>query len=133
MSNPVATPTDVTPPRELKIHQTPGNPVNDALRILVVDPPGVGGANHCYQIQPDDGPMCTINFQNGTIPEHGVNGVTQEALLAVVIDRLRSFQKGPFGCIENAAALLYCVNALDALHARTQDRVRRGVEGKIEK
>jgi hypothetical protein len=33
-------------------------------------------------------------FQNGPIAEVGVNGVTHEVLLAIVADRLRSFQKG---------------------------------------
>lgn len=119
--------------RELTTHRTPGNQINEDVRVAVVDAPGAGGASHCYQITPAEGPVCTINFQNGTVEQTGVNGVTQEALLAVVLDRLQSFQKGPFGCIENATALLYVVNALDALHARTQNRVRRGVEGKLEK
>lgn len=42
------------------------------------------------------GHTCFIGFQNGPIKEVGVNGVTQEALIAICIDRLRSFQEGPF-------------------------------------
>jgi hypothetical protein len=70
-----------------------------------------------------------ILFQNGLIPEAGQNGVTQEALLAIVIDRLRSFQLGPFPCRENAIALTKCEEALMWLQKRTANRVRRGVEG----
>jgi hypothetical protein len=70
-----------------------------------------------------------IRFQNGPINEHGVNGISQEALLAVVIDRLRSFQAGPYACRENATALTKCEEALMWLKLRTQRRIDRGVEG----
>ena len=70
-----------------------------------------------------------IFFQNGPIRENGVNGVTNEALLAIVIDRLRSFQLGPFPSPSNAAALLNCEHALSQLQQRTKDRIKRGVEG----
>lgn len=75
------------------------------------------------------GRTCFIGFQNGPIKEFGVNGVTQEALLAVVIDRLRSFQSGPFSCRDNAVALTHCEDALMWLQRRTRERIRRGVEG----
>ena len=95
------------------------------LQISVIDDPGAGGANHCYAItgfshttnpsakaQAPEGDCDIILFQNGPIKEFGVNGVTQEALLAIVIDRLRSFQAGPFSCRENAIALTHCEDAL---------------------
>ena len=73
---------------------------------------------------------CTdIHFQEGPINEHGVNGVTQEALLAVVIDRLRSFQFGEYSCRENAVALTKLEEGLMWLQKRTRDRLARGVEG----
>lgn len=110
------------------------NPANDRLNIVVADEPGHGGASHVYRIDHVDTagvpPMLTIAFQNGPIGEHGVNGVTQEILLAVVIDRLRSFQAGPFSSRENALALTKCEEALHWLQQRTLDRMRRGVEGK---
>lgn len=37
---------------------------------------------------------------------------SQEILLAIVIDRLRSFQSGPFSSRENALALTKCEEAL---------------------
>jgi len=116
------------------------NPTNDLLTVEVMDPPGHGGASHHYEIRtPDwtrapDGSNAVgiwdINFQNGPIAEHGVNGVTQEVLLSIVIDRLRSFQAGPFSSRENALALTKCEEALHWLQQRTLDRMRRGVEGK---
>lgn len=59
-------------------------------------------------------------------------GVTMEALLAVVIDRLECFQTyqmGHFKCIENEEALGHLTKALAALHDRTLKRRQRGVEG----
>lgn len=108
------------------------NPANDTLDINVMDPPGSGGANHTYRVSPESdfgAEMLSVNFQNGPIGEVGVNGVTQEILLAIVIDRLRSFQSGPFSSRENALALTKCEEALHWLQQRTIDRMRRGVEG----
>ncbi|KVR99176.1 hypothetical protein WK29_30460 [Burkholderia vietnamiensis] len=68
-------------------------------------------------------------FQNGPIAEAGVNGITQEVLLAIVADRLRSFQAGPYACRENALALTKIEEAQHWLQQRTIARMRRGVEG----
>lgn len=118
--------------RAIEYHKI--NPMNDTLDIVVTDNPGHGGANHCYDIRHSNTagspPLLSIVFQNGPISEHGVNGVTQEILLAVVIDRLRSFQSGAFSSRENAIALTKCEEALHWLQQRTIDRMRRGVEGK---
>lgn len=116
------------------------NPANDKLTITVLDEPGSGGACHLYRIEgfdtssnrSDEGPafqMADILFQNGPIPEVGVNGFTHEALIAIVIDRLRSFQAGPFACRENALALTKLEEAQHWLHSRTRARMNRGVEG----
>jgi hypothetical protein len=108
------------------------NAANEGLKITVLDEPGAGGANHEYQIDTPPGQnqrRFRISFQNGTIPENGVNGVTQEALLAVVIDRLRSFQAGKFACRENALALTRLEEAMHWLQHRTRSRLDRGVEG----
>lgn len=69
------------------------------------------------------------DFQNGPIMEAGFNGVTHEVLLAIVIDRLRSFQAGPYSCKENSVALTHIETGLLWLQSRTLERMRRGVEG----
>ena len=125
-------------PRTLTDHII--NPVNDKLTIAVLDEPGAGGANHLYrvtgftQVPPHTAPPCSephadVIFQNGPINEFGVNGLTQEVLLAIVADRLRSFQKGPFSCKANACALTHIEEAQHWLQQRTIERMRRGVEG----
>lgn len=124
--------------REITSHKV--NPANDVLKISVLDEPGAGGANHHYMVTlPDwtrapDGSgakgVWDINFQNGPIAEHGVNGITQEALLAIVADRLEAFQTGPFACMENQNALEHVRDAMTWLQSRTKARMARGVEGK---
>lgn len=115
--------------RELYDHKV-GNGSADVLRIGVIDERGSGGANHRYRIAADGIPgLVEIGFQDGGIKEAGVNGITQEALLAIVIDRLRGFQSGPFSCRESAIALTKVEEALMWLHKRTRDRIARGVEG----
>ena len=126
------------------------------LDIAVTDEPGAGGANHEYSIRssytketeaplsklngievsPDGsvtGELCSISFQNGPIKESGVNGITNEAILAVVIDRMRSFQAGQFACRENAIALTHFEEGLMWLQRRTVSRIKRGVEGTHQK
>lgn len=121
------------------------NPANDRLDIEVVDEPGSGGANHLYIISGinattnvsgghlgpvgQSSPCCAVLFQNGPIAEVGVNGVTHEALLAVLADRLRCFQSGPYANTYNAKALEHIEAAMESLHARTRERMARGVEG----
>ncbi|WP_085033918.1 hypothetical protein [Ensifer aridi] len=110
------------------------NPANDKLTIEVLDEPGAGGANHVYQVRgyhakEADETAVVIRFQDGPIAEAGVNGLTQEVLLAIVADRLRSFQAGQYACRENALALTKVEEAMHWLHSRTRARMLRGVEG----
>lgn len=133
--------------REITSHRV--NPANDRLQIEVLDEPGAGGASHLYEIRGFDtssnesdpyterygGPAThtTLLFQNGPIPEKGVNGVTQEVLLAIVINRLESFQAGAYSCRENALALTKLQEAQHWLQHRTRARMDRGVEGTHER
>lgn len=87
------------------------------LKIEVTDEPGAGGANHSYEIT-------------------GFDAVNQPGLMQLdhvdrlhVIDRLRSFQAGPFSCRENAIALTHFEEGLMWLQRRTVARIKRGVEG----
>lgn len=126
--------------RTVTDHIVEGDSANHQLKVSVIDEPGQGGACHQYNIDWYDGALpdpegqasrkeCFINFQNGPIKEFGVNGVTQEALLAIVIDRLRSFQAGPFASEDNQDALWLTEKALSKLQHRTRERIARGVEG----
>jgi hypothetical protein len=104
------------------------NPANDLLEIRA-DEKGHGGASHHYVIAVPDGLRHVLQFQNGPINEVGVNGITHEVLLAILIDRLQCFQEGPYSSRENAFALTKLEEAKHWLYARTLARMERGVEG----
>ena len=50
-------------------------------------------------------------------------------IIAVLCDRLRGIQNGPYACRENAHALTHLEEAQHWLQQRTLERMRRGVEG----
>ena len=141
-------------PRELTDHRI--NSAKDQLTVTAVDEPGPGGVCHAYEIEgfrasanpsalaawltdndrqeedcsaDDDLWSVAILFQNGPIAEVGVNGITDEALLAILIDRLRCYQAGPHACHMSQVALVKLDAAQDWLRRRTQARMARGVEG----
>ncbi len=112
--------------REITTHAI--NELNEALKLTVLDAPGAGGACHKYQITLGD-KIWNIDFQNGPIGEAGLNGISGEVLLAVLIDRLQHFQSGAYANRDNAIALTHLEDALMRLQKRTRERVARGVEG----
>lgn len=69
-----------------------------------------------------------INFQNGSPKNHGVNGVTNEALIAIVIDRIK-YQNSKVKSDFNITALEHLEIALKCLEDRMSDRVVRDVVG----
>lgn len=129
--------------REITSHKING--MNDALKIEVVDAPGAGGANHRYDITgfdtnsnpssiASDGykagfSRAIVLFQNGPLKENAPNGISNEALLAILIDRMSGFQSGEYKCRENALVLTKLEEAMHWLLHRTAARLARGVEG----
>jgi len=93
--------------------------------------PTAGGACAFYTVE-DDEAETEIVFQYDTIPNIGVKGWTNEALLAVVLDRLEGFQAGDFPSAWNGAAIVHVKQALWELEQRTKERQERGVEGQHE-
>ena len=89
---------------------------------------GTDVEGHQYQVLA--GPtILTVDFQRGGVATNGVNGVTNEALLAILIHRTE-FLDSKFGCDENKWAIGWMKKALMSLEARTARRITRGVEGK---
>ena len=100
--------------------------------VKVLDEKGQGNANHKYEVvlvENRNQVVCEINFQNGPIKEFGVNGVMNEDLLAILIDRMEGFQAGEYACDLNQDALQHLREALDSFGRRTSEREERGVEG----
>jgi hypothetical protein len=119
--------------RKIDRHKT--NLMNEALEIMT-GPSDGSGASHYYEIKIEEESIAVdaynvtrLEFQRGLIKEAGVNGISNEALLAILIDRLEGFQNGPFRCRENAFALTKLEEAMHWLQERTRKRVERGVEG----
>lgn len=143
--------------RTLTDHISSG--LQSPLRITVLDEPGAGGACSGYKIDitgtgtvselpavaarkkaktPGGTPGITtdqastlITFQRGGIWEVGWNGITNEVLLAILIDRLRGFMSGPFPSSYTQIALTAVEDAMSALQHRTAERVTRGVAGTV--
>ncbi len=98
--------------------------------VLATEYIGPGNAHHHYEIRGKGGEIFTyLSFQDGPIKESGINGVMDENLMAIVIDRLRGFQTGPYKCRENEMALVKLEESLMWLKERTRGRETRGVEG----
>jgi hypothetical protein len=116
-----------------------GNRFNrECIDVLTADERGTDNAHHAYTInvrafeQPKDAAptlSVTLQFQNGSLSEVGGNGITDQALLAIILDRKRSFNDGPFRCRENSMVITKLEEALMWEEKRGNDRARRGVEG----
>ena len=83
---------------------------------------------HLYQVSTPSGFNGMLHFQTGPAAEVGVNGLTNEALLAVLAHRLNVMNK-KMPCRENAIAITNIEQAQLWLEKRTRDRLARGVEG----
>lgn len=96
------------------------------LEVSATDQTTKGQANREYEIrwknknQPNQTTLnhLQIRFQNGNPTEVGVNGVTDEALIAISIDRMKSFQTGPNANRETGIALTQLEEALTSLKSR---------------
>lgn len=114
----------------------------ECITVSTSDQRATDNAHHKYQIvvhpmDKDSGTVvdgkpvevCNLRFQNGGLKEVGANGITDQALLAIVIDRVRSFNDGQFRCRENSVVITKLEEALMWMEKRSNDRARRNVEG----
>lgn len=93
--------------------------------------PEFGAPGHFYNVNigSEEFPVCfPIDFQHGPVKANGVNGLTNEALLAILIHRTGILDEA-FPCEENKAALVHMRTALALFESRTKNRIDRGVEG----
>lgn len=112
-----------------------GHGLTESIKIGA-DGPGPGGASHVYTCWLDvsaneKNMLAHIRYQKGPRNVEGsISGVLDSCLLAIVADRMKSFQAGPFSCPENASVLEHVQNALKVLKDRADARAKRGVLGK---
>jgi len=107
----------------------------DHTTVCAVDEPEFG-ANHHYKIVikgKEEGEPSVIGsevrFQKGPVKVHGRNGIHNEDLIAIVIDRLQGLNSGDFKCRQNSLAITKLEEAMMWLNNRTAERRSRGVEG----
>ena len=109
----------------------------ECIDVLTADKRASDNAHHAYiisarafEMPKDAEPVVSVylQFQNGGL-NVGANGITDQALIAVILDRLRSFNDGQFRCRENSIIITKLEEALLWMEKRGNDRARRGVEG----
>lgn len=106
-----------------------GHHVNEVNRQIAI---AREGSRYAVLADGDDIPLkhmiVLLKFHEGP-PADGVNGITLEVLIEVLIDRLQQHQSGEFSCRENAIAITKLEEAKLWLNHRTRTRDLRGVEG----
>lgn len=81
---------------------------------------------HKYQISNGENWLDTIEFQRGAIAENGVNGVTSEVLIEVLIHRTNALN-AQLPCPENEKVVAALEAALDALEQRRKNNAGRTI------
>jgi hypothetical protein len=124
----------------MKMREITGHTVfeDNPIRIVAMDEPSASGCSNHYVIegynsethQSDTAPAnhqtrLEILFQSGPPPVVGFNGVTVEALLCVVADRLQGFQNGIHPHVANEHALDHIKIALGSLHGRSFELMKK--------
>lgn len=108
----------------MRIHTDHNGVAVNAISALT---DGTDVEGHQYQILAGT-EVSDINFQKGPVIGAGVNGITNEALLAILIHRTK-FLNEKFHCRENSIAITKMEEALMWFDKRTADRIERDVEG----
>lgn len=118
------------PKRTIRQHKCPG--LNDAIEVSAVGEPGVGTASYKYRVQvttDSNGEFSiTIPFQEMPIKEYGPEGLTDEVLLAIVLDRFSAYQQSSLACDAFKNASRFINQALDELKLRRIERRQKGKE-----
>lgn len=122
--------------REITDHHD-GHGLAESITIEADDlDPNGGMASHRYLVYMRSDPeseaamVATIQFQQGPRNVAGSKaGVLDSVLLAIVIDRMRAFNAGPFSTRENSLVMTKCQEALHWLKHRADERAQRGVLG----
>jgi hypothetical protein len=105
--------------------------------VFALDEKGNGGANHVYRVisttvdgHGDYDVFDTIKFQDGGRKEEGSkHGIIDSDLIEIVLDRMKSFQAGPFSSRENAIVITKLEEVLMWMNRRVEDRIERNVLG----
>ncbi len=126
--------------REVDFHYD-GHGLNESI-LIETDTPDQSGAAHLYECKIEVGVdghpglkafsnVAHVQFQKGPRNVEGsIPGMTEAGLLAILIDRLRGFQSGPYSCRENAIIITKLEECLLWTKYRADERAKRGVLGR---
>ncbi len=117
--------------RQISDHKSHGDMANAHLEVRAMeDGPGTGAASH-YEVigSTDTEPRAIIFFKDSLAEVRSTKEITDETLLAILIDRQREHQNGICKSRDTAIALTGLEDAMLRLQRRTADRIARGVEG----
>lgn len=105
------------------------NDCNQQIKLVRIEPPEETAHRRTqYEVTlPGQAPLM-LKFQDGEV-DKGVNGLTNEVLLVILLDRVRAEQAGPFRSQENQMTLASLENAGLWFKRRATERKARGVEG----
>lgn len=106
-----------------------GHGLNESI-VMTTDEADKSGAAHAYRASINGAEVARVQFQKG--PRHepeSTPGMTEAAVLSILIDRMRGFQNGPYSCRENAIILTKLEECLHWTKARADARAKRGVLG----
>lgn len=100
--------------------------VDEDIEVMSMDRPGPGGLCHQYEFYAaqEDGigrAVGSIHFQEGRVSEVGVNGVQHEALMSIIIDRLRTLYANRKATSKEKCALMYLLKAREVMTTETAD------------
>ncbi|MCC6295418.1 MAG: ABC transporter ATPase [Pseudomonadales bacterium] len=104
--------------------------LNNHYTITATGEPSHDGSVPDYSISVPGIPATRFVFHTGPHNEGAtIRGLSNEVLLAIVLDRMQAWQSGPFKCQENAESIRHIERALDAIRRRALARRGRGVLG----
>lgn len=125
--------TDELPIQEVQLTIIEGSTINQGLVIRADGFFDVDTACDHYSVSgftsEDMQGEARIPFQHGLVSEVGTNGLSDEAMVAILIDRFTAKQSGPLQCDEWRETLIRFQQAQAWMQARTLARISRGVEG----
>lgn len=110
-----------------------GHGLNESILLAAADEPE-NGASHRYLATLCDSLVLDLRFQQGPRNVEGSSpGITEAVLYAVLLDRLRGFQAGPYPSEENAKQVEWLEACLASTKKRADERAARGVLGTYNK
>jgi hypothetical protein len=114
-------------PREITGHEVKGEPIT--IRVVALDLPDDSGASHHYRYEREDGAqLADLQFHVGEIDVFSgmdMNGVTMEALIVTMIDRIKGFQSGLGKHKQYEFARKRLEEALAALKVKTEEDLEK--------